>query len=68
MTKNFIRCGTKSTFAGCRANGSKCVGNDSDEQIDEPKVKDNDRKDEKETRDKEFRVDHGVHHRRPLKP
>ena len=42
-------------------NSGERIGNDRNEQVDEPEIEDNNTDDEKEARDEEFSVHHGVH-------
>ena len=44
----------------------KRIGDDRNEQVDEPEIEDDNTDDEEEARDEEFSVHHGVHQRRPL--
>lgn len=66
MTKIDVRCSTKRTFVRILPDSGESVGDNSDEEVDEPEVEDNYADDEEEAGDEELGVHHLVHQRRPL--
>ena len=67
MPTKDLRRGTKCTFFRLGPDGRECVGDHSDEKVDEPEIKYDNGCDEEEARYEELRVDHAVHEAGPLK-
>ena len=61
-----LRGSSECTLVGIFTDSGKRIGDDRNEQVDEPEIEDNNTDDEEEARDEEFSVHHGVHQRRPL--
>jgi hypothetical protein len=60
------RCGTERARSRFGSDSGERVGNNGDEQVDEPKIEYDEANDKKEAGYEELRVDHLVHQRRPL--
>lgn len=58
-----LRSSSKGTLIRVLADSREGICDDSHEQIDQPEVENDDAHDEKEARDEELRVHHGIHQR-----
>ena len=65
-TKPHSRSCTKSTLFRFRPDSSKRIRNYSHKKVDKPEIEHDDGDNEEKTRDEVFRVNHGIHQRRPL--
>ena len=66
MLGDHLRGSSECTLVSIFTVSGKRIGDNGNEQVDEPEVEDDNTDDEEEARNEEFSVHHRVHQRRPL--